>query len=61
MPAGRERSINVTSAGFGQIELEPTRIYDVEDTRRFLAGQCIDVDALAPVFTLGETGNDLLI
>ncbi len=36
------------SAGFEQIEIEPTRIYRVEDAREFLAGQGIDVEALAP-------------
>jgi arsenite methyltransferase len=35
-------------AGFEQIQLEPTRIYRVEDARELLAGQNIDVDALAP-------------
>jgi arsenite methyltransferase len=38
----------LASAGFEQIELEPTRIYRIEDAREFLAGQNIDVDALAP-------------
>lgn len=36
------------SAGFEQIEIEPTRIYQVEDAREFLSGQGIDVEALAP-------------
>src|SRR5579883_2400038 len=36
-------------AGFHQIELEPTRVYRVEDARQFLAGQGVDVDAIAPV------------
>jgi hypothetical protein len=36
------------SAGFEQIELEPTRIYRVEDAREFLFGQNIDVAAIAP-------------
>jgi len=36
------------SAGFDQIELEPTRIYRIEDAREFLSGQNIDVDAIAP-------------
>ncbi len=35
-------------AGFGEITIEPTRIYRVEDARSFLAGQGIDVDAIAP-------------
>jgi len=34
-------------AGFESIEIEPTRIYDIEDARQFLAGQGIDVDAIA--------------
>jgi hypothetical protein len=36
------------AAGFDGIEVEPTRIYSVEDARQFLAGTGIDVDALAP-------------
>ena len=35
-------------AGFGEIGIEPTRIYRVEDARAFLADQGIDVDAIAP-------------
>ncbi len=35
-------------AGFEQIDIEPTRIYRAEDAREFLAGQGIDVDAIAP-------------
>ena len=35
-------------AGFEQIDLEPTRIYRVEDAREFLSGQNIDVEAMAP-------------
>jgi len=38
----------LAAAGFTQIEVEPTRIYRTEDAREFLAGQGIDVDALAP-------------
>jgi ubiquinone/menaquinone biosynthesis C-methylase UbiE len=37
----------LASAGFEDIDLEPTRIYAVEDARQFLAGQGIDVDAIA--------------
>jgi len=37
----------LASAGFEDIDLEPTRIYQVEDARQFLAGQGIDVDAIA--------------
>jgi hypothetical protein len=35
------------AAGFAQVELEPTRIYNVEDTRQFLTAPGIDVDAVA--------------
>jgi SAM-dependent methyltransferase len=38
----------LASAGFEQIDLEPTRIYRIEDAREFLSGQNIDVDAIAP-------------
>ena len=38
----------LAEAGFEQIDVEPTRIYRAEDAREFLAGQGIDVDALAP-------------
>jgi arsenite methyltransferase len=38
----------LASAGFEQIDLEPTRIYHIEDAREFLSGQNIDVDAIAP-------------
>jgi arsenite methyltransferase len=36
------------AAGFQSIELETTRVYNVEDARQFLQGQGIDVDAIAP-------------
>jgi len=36
------------SAGFTQIEVEPTRIYRVDDAREFLSQQGLDVDVLAP-------------
>jgi len=38
----------LTSAGFEQISLEPTRIYQIEDAREVLAGQNVDVDRIAP-------------
>jgi hypothetical protein len=37
----------LAAAGFEQIELEPTRIYRIDDAREFLSGQGIDVDAIA--------------
>jgi 2-polyprenyl-3-methyl-5-hydroxy-6-metoxy-1,4-benzoquinol methylase len=39
---------NLAKAGFDGIDIEPTRIYDIEDARAFLAGQGVDVDAIAP-------------
>src|ERR1700723_3225954 len=38
----------LASAGFEAIEIEPTRIYRIEDAREFLSGKDIDVDAIAP-------------
>jgi SAM-dependent methyltransferase len=38
----------LASAGFENVDIEPTRVYDIEDARQFLAGQGIDVDAIAP-------------
>ena len=37
----------LAKAGFENIDIEPTRVYSVEDARRFLADQGFDVDALA--------------
>lgn len=37
----------LTSAGFEQIEIEPTRIYNVEDAREFLSAEGVDVDSMA--------------
>jgi arsenite methyltransferase len=36
------------AAGFEQIDVEPTRIYRIEDAREFLSNQNVDVDAVAP-------------
>jgi SAM-dependent methyltransferase len=38
----------LSKAGFESIEVEPTRIYRMEDAREFLAGAGIDADAIAP-------------
>ena len=38
----------LTQAGFESIEIEPTRVYHIEDARAFLVNQGIDVDAIAP-------------
>jgi arsenite methyltransferase len=38
----------LAAAGFDQISLEPTRVYNVEDARHFLTAAGVDVDAIAP-------------
>jgi ubiquinone/menaquinone biosynthesis C-methylase UbiE len=38
----------LAKAGFDDIDVEPTRIYDIEDARVFLSGQGVDVDEIAP-------------
>jgi SAM-dependent methyltransferase len=43
-----EYRTKLASAGFENIEIEPTRIYRVEDAREFLCGQNIDLEAIAP-------------
>jgi arsenite methyltransferase len=43
-----EYRTKLVSAGFENIEVEPTRVYRLEDARDFLSGQNIDVDAIAP-------------
>jgi arsenite methyltransferase len=43
-----EYRAKLAAAGFEKIEIEPTRVYRVEDAREFLSGQNIDEDAIAP-------------
>jgi arsenite methyltransferase len=45
----REYAAKLARAGFIAIEIEPTRVYDIEDARLFLSGKGIDVDAMAPL------------
>jgi arsenite methyltransferase len=35
-------------AGFDAIDIEPTRVYNIEDARQFLIGEGVDVDLMAP-------------
>ena len=42
-----EYRAKLASAGFEQIEIEPTRVYRAEDAREFLRGQGIDADSIA--------------
>jgi arsenite methyltransferase len=43
----QEYRLKLAKAGFEAVEVEPTRIYRVEDAREFLAGSGIDADAIA--------------
>jgi arsenite methyltransferase len=38
----------LAKAGFESIDVEPTRVYSIEDARQFLTGEGIDVDAITP-------------
>jgi len=42
-----EYTSKLAAAGFEGIDIEPTRIYDIEDARSFLSREGIDVDAIA--------------
>ncbi len=42
-----EYTSKLADAGFDDIDIEPTRIYDIEDARTFLSREGIDVDAIA--------------
>ena len=42
-----EYASRLEAAGFGSIEIEPTRVYNIEDARTFLSTNGIDVDAIA--------------
>jgi len=37
----------LTKAGFEKIDIEPTRVFSIEDARAFLSDKGLDVDALA--------------
>jgi len=39
----------LAASGFEGIDIEPTRVYSIEDARHFLIGEGIDVDAIAPL------------
>ena len=42
-----EYSSKLRAAGFEQVDIEPTRIHNVEDARQFLTREGVDVDAIA--------------
>jgi SAM-dependent methyltransferase len=43
-----EYADKLAAVGFERVEIEPTRVYNIEDARGFLQGQGIDVEAMAP-------------
>lgn len=43
-----EYARKLIAAGFGEVEIEPTRVYQAEDAREILSAEGIDVDAIAP-------------
>ena len=43
-----EYRAKLATAGFEAIDIDPTRVYKVEDARQFLAAEGIDADAIAP-------------
>jgi len=44
----QEYRTKLARVGFTDIDLEPTRIYRIEEAREFLTGRNIDVDTIAP-------------
>ncbi len=44
----RDYAAKLQTAGFEDVELDPWRIYEVEDARAFLTQSGLDVDSLAP-------------
>jgi arsenite methyltransferase len=45
----------LAKAGFEDVDIEPTRVYSIEDARQFLTGEGVDVDAIAP-----QVGNKFM-
>jgi arsenite methyltransferase len=43
-----EYMAKLTAVGFGEVSIEPTRVYKVGDARQFLSAQGIDADSIAP-------------
>lgn len=44
----RDYAAKLQAAGFAQVEVDPWRVYRVEDARAFLTESGVDVDAMAP-------------
>lgn len=43
-----EYAAKLADAGFGNIDIAPTRVYTIEDARTFLSDQGVDVDTVSP-------------
>ena len=43
-----EYAAKLASAGFGEVTVEPWRVYKIDDARAFLTESGVDVDRLAP-------------
>jgi SAM-dependent methyltransferase len=43
-----EYKTKLTAAGFEQVGIEPTRIYQLDEARAFLSGEGVDLEAIAP-------------
>ena len=43
-----EYRAKLTNVGFAAVEIEPARVYDIEDASAFLSSEGIDVNAMAP-------------
>ncbi|HXE14346.1 MAG TPA: hypothetical protein VN633_19625, partial [Bryobacteraceae bacterium] len=43
-----EYRAKLVRAGFIAVDIEPTRVYDVEAARAFLSREGVDIDAIAP-------------
>jgi arsenite methyltransferase len=44
----RDYRQKLAAAGFEAIDIEETRVYNVEDAREFLSAAGVDADAIAP-------------
>jgi SAM-dependent methyltransferase len=44
----RDYVAKLTAAGFADVEVEPWRVYKIDDARQFLGEAGVDVDAMAP-------------
>jgi arsenite methyltransferase len=43
-----EYDSKLRAAGFESVDIEPARVYTIDNARQFLTAQRIDVDAIAP-------------